>query len=117
MSQLTTHILDTAKGKPAEGVTVFLFQQDPTDPITAAWRQIAIGTTNSDGRIPDLLQENVVLEDGVYKLKFETKEYFEKQAIQTFYPFIEITFMITGEEHYHVPLLLNPFGYSTYRGS
>ena len=117
MSQLTTHILDTAKGKPAEGVTVFLFQQEPTDPITAAWRQIAIGTTNNDGRIPELLSPDVVLQAGIYKFKFETKEYFEKQAIQTFYPFVEITFTITGSEHYHVPLLLNPFGYSTYRGS
>ena len=117
MSQLTTHILDTTKGKPATGVTVFLYQQDPSDPVTAGWRQIAIGTTNDDGRIPELLQEEAVLEAGIYKLRFETKEYFEKQGSQSFYPFVEISFSITGGEHYHVPLLLNPFGYSTYRGS
>lgn len=117
MSQLTTHILDTTKGKPAQGVTIVLFQQDPTDPVTAGWRQIAIGTTNPDGRIPDLLPEEVILEPGIYKMNFETKEYFEKQGIQTFYPYVEITFIITSNEHYHVPLLLNPFGYSTYRGS
>jgi 5-hydroxyisourate hydrolase len=117
MSQLSTHILDTAKGKPAEGVTIILLLQQPEDPITAGWRQITRGTTNSDGRVPDLLPENTLLEPGVYRLRFETKDYFEKQAQQTFYPFIEITFTITDTEHYHVPLLLNPFGYSTYRGS
>ncbi|MCY7310499.1 MAG: hydroxyisourate hydrolase [Bacteroidota bacterium] len=117
MSQLTTHVLDTSKGKPAEGITIFLFLQQPEDPVTVGWRQIAIGTTDTDGRIAGFLAEETILEPGVYRLKFETKEYFEKQALVTFYPFVEITFTITGNEHYHVPLLLNPFGYSTYRGS
>lgn len=117
MSQLTTHILDTTKGKPAQGVTIFLFQQNNEDPIGIGWKQLTLGSTNADGRIPNLLSKEVILEPGIYKLKFETKEYFEKQGVQTFYPFIEITFTITGSEHYHVPLLLNPFGYSTYRGS
>ncbi len=112
MSQLTTHILDITKGKPAQGVTIILYQQHEED-----WKQLTLGTTNADGRIPTLLQKDIVLESGVYKMKFETKEYFEKQGVQTFYPFVEITFTITGSEHYHVPLLLNPFGYSTYRGS
>lgn len=112
MSQLTTHILDTTKGKPAEGVSIILFQQD-----NVSWKQHTTGITNADGRIANLLQKDVILEPGVYKIKFETKEYFEKQGVQTFYPFVEITFTITGNEHYHVPLLLNPFGYSTYRGS
>jgi 5-hydroxyisourate hydrolase len=112
MSQLTTHVLDTTKGKPASGVTITLFQQHPEE-----WRQIAIGTTNDDGRIPDLLQRDILLEPGIYKMKFETKEYFEKLATPAFYPFVEINFTITGDEHYHIPLLLNPFGYSTYRGS
>jgi len=112
MSQLTTHILDTAIGKPAEGVTIVLYQQQEE-----SWQQLTLGTTNADGRIPNLLQKDFVLEPGVYKMRFETKPYFEKQAVQTFYPFIEISFTITGNEHYHVPLLLNPFGYTTYRGS
>ena len=112
MSQLTTHILDTTKGKPAPGVAILLFQQH-----SDGWKQLTIGTTNADGRIPNLLQKDIILEPGVYKMKFETKEYFEKQGVQTFYPFVEITFTITGSEHYHIPLLLNPFGYSTYRGS
>ena len=112
MSQLTTHILDTTKGKPAQGVTIVLFQQH-----NEGWKQLTLGSTNGDGRIPNLLQKNIILEPGVYKIRFETKEYFDKQGVQTFYPFIEIIFTITGSEHYHVPLLLNPFGYSTYRGS
>ncbi len=112
MSQLTTHILDTTKGKPAEGVTIVLFQQHEED-----WKQLTIATTNADGRVPNLLQKDTILEPGIYKLKFETSEYFEKHSIQSFYPYVEVVFSITGSEHYHVPLLLNPFGYSTYRGS
>ena len=112
MSQLTTHILDTSKGKPAEGIAVYLYQQHPEE-----WREIAVGTTNKDGRIPELLRKDATLEPGNYKIRFETKEYFDKQGILTFYPFVEITFTITGKEQYHVPLLLNPFGFSTYRGS
>lgn len=112
MSHITTHILDTSKGRPAAGVTVFLFRQDDN-----GWKQLALGHTNDDGRIPGLLAEDIILEPDIYKLRFETKEYFEKQGIATFYPFAEISFSITGPEHYHVPLLLNPFGYTTYRGS
>ncbi|MBK7561359.1 MAG: hydroxyisourate hydrolase [Chitinophagaceae bacterium] len=112
MSQLTTHILDTTKGKPAKGVTVVLFQQHEED-----WKQLTLGATNGDGRIPNLLQKDSILDPGIYKMKFGTKEYFESQGVQTFYPFVEITFTITGSEHYHIPLLITPFGYSTYRGS
>jgi 5-hydroxyisourate hydrolase len=112
MSQLTTHILDTTKGKPAAGVNIVLFQQEKN-----AWKEITQGVTNNDGRIPNLLQKDIVLELGTYKLRFEVQEYFEQQSIQTFYPFAEITFLVTTNEHYHIPLLLSPFGYSTYRGS
>ncbi|MFL5773265.1 MAG: hydroxyisourate hydrolase [Flavisolibacter sp.] len=113
MSQLTTHILDTSKGKPAVGVMVILYQ-DQKD----TWLEVSRRRTNNDGRIADLLQKNVVLESGVYKLRFETKQYFDSNGgIKTFFPFVEIIFDIQDNEHYHVPLLLNPFGYSTYRGS
>lgn len=112
MSQLTTHVLDTSKGRPAAGITVFLYQEH-----NDKWTEIALATTNHDGRIPDLLRKDIVLHPGTYKLRFETKEYFDKQGILSFYPFIEIIFIVTGNEHYHVPLLLNPFGYTTYRGS
>lgn len=112
MSQLTTHILDTSKGQPALGVHVFLYQHKKDN-----WTELAQGVTNDDGRIPDLLGKNVKMELGTYKLKFETQLYFSRQSIQTFYPCVEIIFQVTTEEHYHVPLLLNPYGYSTYRGS
>jgi 5-hydroxyisourate hydrolase len=112
MSQVTTHILDTSKGKPAKGITVILFQQRIDD-----WKEIAIGTTNMDGRIPHLLNKDTVLEPGIYKMKFEVQPYFEKLAVLTFYPVVEIVFHIRNGDHYHIPLLLSPFGYSTYRGS
>ncbi len=112
MSQLTTHILDTSKGKPAEGIAVYLFQQQ-----NGGWTEMTIGTSNADGRIPGLLRPDVLLDPGIYKLRFETKDYFDKQGLPAFYPFVEIVFTISDKEHYHVPLLLNPYGYSTYRGS
>jgi len=112
MSQLTTHILDTAKGKPAAGVHVILYYQKREE-----WVEASKGITNNDGRISDLLKTGVSMELGTYKLRFETYSYFTRQSVQTFYPFVEIVFEVTTREHYHVPLLLNPFGYSTYRGS
>ena len=112
MSQITTHILDTTKGRPAAGVTIILYNE-----VKGNWKEIARGKTNEDGRIKDLLTEGKILEQGIYKLRFETKDYFEKEVVKTFYPFVEIVFEIQSSEHYHVPLLLNPFGYSTYRGS
>lgn len=112
MSQLTTHILDTSRGCPAAGVSVSLYQQHGEQ-----WKQLTTRLTNQDGRIPDLIEAGVSLKAGVYKLYFATKEYFEKQEVASFYPFVEIVFYITDNSHYHVPLLLNPFGYSTYRGS
>ncbi|TGD80676.1 hydroxyisourate hydrolase [Hymenobacter wooponensis] len=112
MSQLTTHILDTTQGKPATGVAVTLYRQQ-----AQSWAELAYGTTNSDGRISDLLPKEEILPLGIYKLKFLTQPYFDQQDVVTFYPFVEIVFAISSSEHYHVPLLLNPFGYSTYRGS
>ena len=112
MSQVTTHILDTTLGKPAKGVTIILYKEE-----NDSWKEIARGVTNQDGRIADLLSIDVILSPGIYKLKFETKPYFERLSVSTFYPIIEIIFTIARAEHYHVPLLLNPFGYSTYRGS
>lgn len=113
MSQLTTHILDTTKGRPAADVTVVLYTPLPGD----GWLEMTRGVTNRDGRIPDLLSPTMRLPVGVYKLKFLTQEYFDRAATTTFYPFVEIVFTITDGSHYHVPLLLNAYGYSTYRGS
>lgn len=112
MSQVTSHVLDTSKGKPAAGIPVILFQQDNEE-----WIEISRKHTNIEGRVTDLMTTGLYLQAGIYKIKFLTKKYFDFLSVQTFYPFIEITFEITGNEHYHVPLLLNPFGYSTYRGS
>ncbi len=109
---ITTHILDTTKGKPAEGVTIILYQGGNDE-----WNEIARGITNSDGRIKDLLSNSAALQFGIYKMRFETKDYFDKTSTATFYPYVEIIFDIQTNEHYHIPLLLNPFGYSTYRGS
>ena len=112
MSQITTHILDTTKGKPAAGVTIALLQQAGEN-----WQEIARGVTNNDGRIADLLPREQQLELGIYKMKFYTQEYFALHGTANFYPFVEIVFAVATPEHYHVPLLLNPFGYATYRGS
>ena len=112
MGQLTTHILDTTKGKPASLVPVVLSQL-----VGKEWIVVAHGITNSDGRVPNLLANDVLLQYGTYKMRFETKTYFDAEAIKGFYPFVEIVFDITSSDHYHVTLLLNPFGYSTYRGS
>lgn len=112
MSQITTHILDTTKGKPAAGVIIILYRGGNDE-----WKEMTRGVTNSDGRIPDLLSPNEILKEGIYKMRFETKDYFDKLQVQTFYPYVEIIFEIDSTEHYHIPLLLNPFGYSTYRGS
>lgn len=112
MSQITTHILDTTRGKPAEGVKINLLQMDAD-----GWMKIASGVTNQDGRISNLLGIDITLSMGTYKLHFETNAYFELLGQKSFYPFVEIVFEVSTAEHYHVPLLLNPFGYSTYRGS
>jgi 5-hydroxyisourate hydrolase len=112
MSQITTHILDTGTGKPAKGVAIILYQQQNSE-----WKETAKGITSEDGRVNDLLAKDFVLPFGNYKMRFETKEYFDAQLVQTFYPYIEIIFEINSIEHYHIPLLLNAFGYTTYRGS
>jgi 5-hydroxyisourate hydrolase len=112
MSQITTHILDTTRGKPAAGVVVKLYAARGEE-----WQEIGAGETNNDGRVTDLLQKETVLSTGIYKLRFETASYFKQLSLISFYPFVEIIFDIQTKEHYHVPLLLNPFGYSTYRGS
>jgi 5-hydroxyisourate hydrolase len=112
MSQITTHILDTSIGKPAEGVSIILYRRQGE-----SWERIGSGITNADGRIADLLAAGSVLPKGQYKMRFEVAAYFERMERKAFYPFVEIVFMIDNNEHYHIPLLLNPFGYSTYRGS
>lgn len=109
---ISTHILDTSNGKPAGDVTIILYHGGNDE-----WAEISRGKTNSDGRIPDLVKKEITLTEGIYRMRFETKDYFDKYQVETFYPYVEIIFEIKPDQHYHIPLLLNPFGYSTYRGS
>jgi 5-hydroxyisourate hydrolase len=113
MSQLTSHILNTTLGKPAAGVAALLFKEVAEN----SWEEVAAGTTNHDGRITNWLPEAYLLPPGNYKIKFETGDYFRQLQQPSFYPFVEVVFTILDNTHYHVPLLLNPYGYSTYRGS
>jgi 5-hydroxyisourate hydrolase len=163
MSKITTHILDTAKGCPAEGVRVTLYRvrvlagkeaerieegkrktslpgeeekgelgfsgsalrQEPG--YSGEEVEIAGGRTNKDGRINDWLDTNANVPgdaasgsspgNGIYKIRFETRDYFDQQSVASLYPFVDIYFEMTAEGHYHIPLLISPFGYSTYRGS
>ncbi len=113
MSQITTHILDTSKGKPAKGILIRLEKQL----IDNSWKEIGKGYTNDDGRLPGLVPENTFLEFGIYKLIFDTETYYSNTNVSGLYPFVDIAFKVLENKHYHIPLLLNPFGYSTYRGS
>lgn len=113
MSQITTHVLDTAIGKPAEGIDLTLSHL-----LNDEWVFLGGGTTNPDGRVGDLLADDIVLEAGRYRVLFVTEQYFARQGVKAFYPYTEVVFDIDGDgQHYHIPLLLSPFGYSTYRGS
>lgn len=113
MSQITSHVLDTALGKPAAGITISLDVQMQDE----SWICIGRDTTNSDGRVIDLVPYDHILSPGIYRLLFDIKSYFDLTDTRSFYPIIPIIFEVTDGSHYHVPLLLNPYGYSTYRGS
>ena len=113
MSGITTHVLDTSRGRPAAGVPATLEVE-----AAGGWKLLGKGTTNSDGRITDLISKETQLTAGVYRLIFDTSRYFAGQQTDAFYPQVTIVFRIEDPaQHYHVPLLLSPFGYSTYRGS
>ncbi|HUQ48437.1 MAG TPA: hydroxyisourate hydrolase [Gemmatimonadaceae bacterium] len=109
MSTISTHVLDTSLGKPAAGIRVTLRRDNSL---------IGSGTTDEDGRVRDLLEKDSALTEGDYTLSFSVADYFAKTKRDTFYSDIQVNFRIgAGSGHYHVPLLLSPFGYSTYRGS
>lgn len=111
-SHLTTHVLDTSIGLPGRNIIVRLQHKRKK-----RWRTLTLGLTDQDGRIGDLLPSGMMLKPDDYKILFETGDYFENQNLKGFYPEVGIQFTVFDESHYHVPLLLNPFGYSTYRGS
>jgi len=114
MSAITTHILDTSKGRAAAGVQVLLDYRDED----GHWQSISRGTTDLDGRLRTLYPEGKALMPGVYRLTFDTARYFDSLGVDAFHPEVVIVFETApGEAHYHVPLLLSPFGYTTYRGT
>jgi 5-hydroxyisourate hydrolase len=110
MSPVTTHVLDTARGRPAAGVEVTL-EQSSGD----GWSRVAGGSTDANGRLGEL---GSVGEPGRYRLLFDTGSYFAAAGTQAFFPEVVVQFTVERpDEHHHVPLLLSPYGYSTYRGS
>ncbi|XP_075996471.1 5-hydroxyisourate hydrolase isoform X2 [Genypterus blacodes] len=113
-SPLTTHVLDTASGVPGSHMALSLHRQDP---CSCAWSLVSSGVTDRDGRCPGLLTRDAFT-PGVYKMRFETSEYWESLGQSSFYPYVEVVFSISDPgQKYHIPLLLSRFSYSTYRGS
>jgi 5-hydroxyisourate hydrolase len=114
VSAITTHVLDTSLGRPAAGVGVVLEHSHPS----SGWHVVGRGETDADGRLRTLVPPGEPLHVGTYRLVFDTRRYFDRIGVAAFYPVVVVTFDVApGEPHFHVPLLLSPFGYSTYRGS
>jgi 5-hydroxyisourate hydrolase len=111
--QLSSHILDITTGKPAIGVKITLSKKDKND----NWITIDEKNTDLNGRIKDFLKQDGTNNTGIYKLTFHTSPYFKTLEQKSFYPFIEVVFELVDNEHYHVPITLSAFGYSTYRGN
>jgi 5-hydroxyisourate hydrolase len=114
MSPITTHVLDLSSGCPAKGVAVSLsFRMDDN-----RWDELGLGVTDSDGRVSNLLPDGTPLAVGAYRLHFETHVYYLARGVRAFHPAVVVNFLVDEpSSHFHVPLLLSPFGYSTYRGS
>jgi 5-hydroxyisourate hydrolase len=113
MSSISTHILDTSRGRPAGGVSVALEVLNAGE----GWSRLSEDETDADGRVAQFGVSDSQLIPGTYRLVFDVAKYFESLQQQSFYPEVVVTFLIAAAEHYHVPLLISPFGYSTYRGS
>ena len=112
-SPITTHVLDTRTGLPADAMAIELESY-----VHDQWRFLGRGVTDTNGRITDILPSDFSLSSGRYRMTFETGPYFHSQAVPHFYPSVVIEFEVHApSEHYHIPLLISPFGYSTYRGS
>ncbi|MDC9724235.1 MAG: 2-oxo-4-hydroxy-4-carboxy-5-ureidoimidazoline decarboxylase [Urechidicola sp.] len=111
-SHITTHALDTSVGRPASNMMISLNGWNDNE-----WKPISVGITNSDGRIGDVLPAGRKLKLGNYMMVFNTNAYYEYHNQKGFYPEVRIQFEVTDKSHYHIPLLINPYGYSTYRGS
>lgn len=111
--QLSSHILDVSKGMPAPGVTIKL---EKFNNAKKTWTSVEEKVTDKNGRVPDFLP-NDKSNLGIYKLTYYTSEYFKKMNTESFYPWVEVVFQITNGDHYHVPITLSAYGYSTYRGN
>jgi len=113
LSGVSTHVLDTARGRPAAGISVSLELRAGND-----WARLAEVATDENGRAGNLIPSTVPFQSGTYRLRFDAAAYFRAQGLETLYSEVSVTFEVrnTGE-HYHVPLLLSPWGYTTYRGS
>ena len=113
MSGISTHVLDLTLGRPAAGVTVRLERESG-----GVWQRLSQQQTDADGRIAKALPPDTTLETGRYRLGFETGPYFRGQGVRCLHPYIEIAFEVAEPgQNYHVPLLVTPHSYSTYRGS
>jgi 5-hydroxyisourate hydrolase len=114
MSPITTHVLDTALGKPAAGIAVIIERGQPAD----RWGELARGVTDANGRITEFKPSLARLTPGPYRLRFATGQYFSASRVRAFYPEVQVIVHIDDpSQAYHIPLLLSPFGYTTYRGS
>src|SRR6185436_14577110 len=114
MSTISTHILDVARGAPAGGVAVSLATQNTDE----SWTTLSNAWTDQDGRVKPFFLVSEPIQSGTYRLVFDTESYFSGLEVDSFFPQVSIVFRIDDTaQHYHVPLLISPFGYSTYRGS
>ena len=110
---LSVHVLNLENGLPSEGVKVILEKQENNQ-----WKELNQSTTNQQGRITALYPEDASLQKGIYKVTFKTDECFQKNKQSSFFPEVAVIFSVDGNlEHYHIPLLISPYGYSTYRGN
>ncbi|HVT59183.1 MAG TPA: hydroxyisourate hydrolase [Thermoanaerobaculia bacterium] len=113
MSGISSHVLDTSRGRPASGVRVALEIR-----VGDRWQGLGSAAADSNGRVAQLLPAGAALAAGIYRLSFDTGGYFRSQGVEPFFPQVVVVFEVRDpDQHYHVPLLLSPFGYSTYRGS
>ena len=112
MSGITSHVLDTARGRPAAGVRVSLAVR-----AGERWSDLATTTTDAGGRIAGFLPDRPLAVGSTYRLRFEIGEYFAAQGLVAFHPYVEVVFTVHDDRPHHVPLLVSPFGYTTYLGS